>query len=69
MEKGVELIMHKNKTIPQEVMKCIKCGKTVVSSEEYERIRKELYPSMISRIKNLFRTDIKFVDIFKGKVL
>ena len=34
-EKGVELIISRGKTIPQEVIKCIKCGKSIVSSDEY----------------------------------
>jgi len=69
LEEGIELIIYKGKTIPQHVMKCIKCGKAIVSSEEYERVRKELHPSIISRIKNLFKQDIEFVNITKGKVL
>jgi len=68
-EKGVELIISRGKTIPQEVIKCIKCGKSIVSSDEYERVRKELHPSILDRIKNLFNADTKFVDIFRGKVL
>ena len=27
MEKGVELIISKGRTIPQEIIKCNKCGK------------------------------------------
>lgn len=69
MEEGVELIIYKGKTISQQVMKCVKCGKAVVSPEEYERIRKELHPSIASRIKNLFKHNIKFISIAKGKVL
>ena len=69
MEKGVELIIYGGKTIPQEVMKCTKCGKATVSSDEYERVRKELHPSLSRRIKNLFRAETEFVDLFKGKIL
>lgn len=69
MENGVELIISKGKTIPQEVMKCAKCGKASVSIDEYERVRKELCPSIFSRIKNMFKVNAEIVDIFKGKVL
>jgi len=69
MENGVELIINKGKTIPQKIMKCVKCDNGVVSSGEYERVRKELHPSIVSRIKNFFKVDINFVEIFKGKVL
>ncbi len=69
MEKGVELIISKGKTIPQEVMKCIKCGKATVSADEYEKVRKQLHPSIFSRIKNFFKSKTEIVDLFKGKVL
>lgn len=69
MKKGVELVISKGRTIPQEIMKCVKCGKAVVSSDEYERVRKELHPSLFSRIKNLFKIDTKFVDISEGRII
>lgn len=53
MEEGVELIIYKRKTLSQQVMKCIKCGKAVVSPKEYECIRKELQPSIVNRIKSI----------------
>jgi uncharacterized Zn finger protein len=69
MEKGVELIISRGKTIPQEIMKCTECGKGVVNADEYERVRKELHPSLFSRIKNIFKIDTEVVEIFKGRVL
>jgi hypothetical protein len=69
MEEGVEFIISKGKTIPQKIKKCTKCGKAIVSADEYERIRKELHPSILARIKNFFKSDTEFVDIFKGKIL
>lgn len=69
MEKGVELVISKGRTIPQKIMKCIKCGKAVVNSDEYERVRKELNPSLFSRIKSLFHISPEFVEISKGKIL
>lgn len=69
MEEGVELIIHKGRTIPQTVKKCSKCGKAIVSANEYERVRKELHPSLFDRIRKLFKVDAKFVDIAKGRIL
>ncbi len=69
MEQGVELIISRGKTIPQEIMRCNKCGKAIVSSDEYEKVRKELHPSLAARIKGLFSSNTKFVDIFKGRLL
>ena len=69
MESGVELIISKGKTIPQRIIKCNACGKAIVNSDEYERVRKELHPTIFTRIKNLFKGNTEFVDLFKGKVL
>jgi len=69
MEEGVELIIFRGKTIPQTVKKCKECGKAIVSANEYERVRRELNPSIFSRIKNLFKFDKEFVEISKGKIL
>ena len=69
MEKGVELVISKSKIIPQETMKCNSCGKAIVSADEYEKVRKELHPSIFSRIKSLFKVHTEFVDISKGKIL
>ncbi len=69
METDVELIICKGKTIPQEIIRCANCGKSIVKSDEYERVRKELHPSIFAAIKGFFRPDAEFVDLFKGKVL
>lgn len=70
MENAVELIISNGKTIPQEIMKCSRCGKATVSSDEYERVRKELHPSVFSRIKYMFKKmDTEFIEISKGKIL
>jgi len=70
MEKCVELIIVKGKTVPQTVKKCSKCNTAVVDIDEYERVRKELHPSFAHRIKTLFKgNSTQFVEILKGKVL
>ena len=69
MERAIELIISNGKTIPQKIMKCSRCGKATVSSDEYERVRKELHPSIFSRIKNIFKVNAEFIEISKGKLL
>ena len=69
MENHVELIINKGKTIPQEVQKCRKCGTTVVHINEYERVRKQIHPSFLNRIKSVFSNKIEITDINKGKIL
>jgi len=69
LEESVELILHKGKTIPQRVQRCSKCGKSVVSIDEYDKVRSQLHPSLITRIKGAFTSKTEFVDIFKGKLL
>jgi len=53
MEKGVELIISKGKTIPQKIMKCNKCGKAIVSSDEYEKVRKEYFKNYDKLVKDI----------------
>lgn len=69
VKDSIELIIIKGKTIPQSIKKCDKCGKATVSFNEYEEVRKKIHPSIFTRIKNFFKTDFKFVDIHKGKLL
>ncbi len=68
-EPSVELIVVNGRSIPQQVMRCNNCGNVVVSSEEYERVRKELHPSLIERMHNFFKPNIEFIDILKGRLL
>ena len=70
LEEHTELIIHNGKTIPQKILKCVKCGKAVTHIDEYEKTRKQINPSFIEKIKNFIsggKTD--FIDISKGKVL
>ncbi len=69
MEESVELIICNGRTIPQNVRKCVKCGKAIVSIDEYERTRQEMNPSLLARFKGLFKANTKFVNVSKGKVL
>ena len=69
MKLGVELIIHKGRTIPQNVKKCVKCGKAISSLDEYEKVRKIIRPNLIERVKSFFSDKIECVDILKGKVL
>lgn len=54
MKESIELIIIKDRTIPQITNKCVKCGKAVVSIDEYEKVRKAIHPSLIERIKKYF---------------
>jgi uncharacterized Zn finger protein len=70
LEQHVELIIHEGKTIPQNVMKCVKCGTTITHIDDYEKTRKQMHPSLVRRIKSyIFGGTAEFVDLSKGKVL
>ncbi len=70
LEENTELIIHNGKTIPQKILKCVKCGTSVTHIDDYEKTRKQLHPSFTERIKNLiFGGKTDFIDLSKGKVL
>ncbi|MBW2966226.1 hypothetical protein KY342_03935 [Candidatus Woesearchaeota archaeon] len=64
-----DIVMSKGKSVPINVKECQKCGETFSSLKETERVRKELHPSLWSRIKNFFSSPTTEVEFFKGKVL
>ncbi|MBI2129674.1 hypothetical protein HYU07_05545 [Candidatus Woesearchaeota archaeon] len=51
LEQHVELIVHNGEAIPQNVLSCAKCGTAITHINEYEKTRKQLYPSLMQRIK------------------
>jgi len=70
--KSKELILVNNKTYTINVNKCIKCGESTNDLFELERVRKEVYPSLLKRIKSLFMSkNIELLNISssKGKLL
>lgn len=69
LEESVELILHKGRTIPQRVQRCSKCGKSIVHIDEYDKVRSQLHPSFITKVKEAFSSKTEFVDILKGKLL
>ena len=69
LEESVELVVHNGRTIPQTVQRCSKCGKSIVHIDEYEKVRSQLHPSFVNRIKGIFSSKTEFVDILKGKLL
>lgn len=70
LEQNTELIINNGKTIPQKILKCVKCGTAVTHIDDYEKTRKQIHPSFIERIKNLiFGSKTDFVELTKGKVL
>ncbi len=69
LEEGVELIILNRKTIPQKILKCSKCGRSYTHIDEYEKVRKQIHPTLMDRLKRLFSGDADFIDLYKGKVL
>ena len=65
-----DLVIKNGKTYPIEVEMCEKCGETFSTLEETLKVRQEMYPSLLQRIKRFF-TNQKNVEIswMKGKVL
>jgi hypothetical protein len=69
MKEDIALVVHNGKTIPEKVQKCCHCGESIVSAKEYERVRKELHPSLFNRVRNLFKNNVELVELSKGKIL
>ena len=59
MKKDTEFITYKDKIVSQNVKRCVKCHEFIVSIDEYERVRKELYPSLLTRIKRFLFSDVR----------
>ena len=64
-----DIVMSKGKSVPIHVRECTECGETFSSLKEAERVRKELNPSLWSKIKNCFSSPTTEIEFFKGKVL
>ena len=69
MKSEVDFINVNGRNHPQTVFKCKKCHTSVVTIQEYDRIRKEVYPSFSDKIKNLFKGFSSHFDLSKGKIL
>ena len=69
LEQHMELIIHNGKTVPQRILRCMKCGKAVTHIDDYEKTRKQIHPSFIGRIRGFFGNKTYFIDLSKGKVL
>jgi len=64
-----DLIIKNGKTFTFDIEKCTKCGHSFSTLEESERIRKEINPSLLMRIKRLFSKRFEKLDIINGRVL
>lgn len=65
-----DLIIKNGKSFPIQVQKCNKCGEVFSTLEEAERVRRELYPSLLDKVKRLFHSQEKIeVSWVRGKVL
>lgn len=60
------MFVYKGKTYTHKVIK--KDGFWVVDGKEYERVRKEMHPSLWQRMKNLVNGQTE-TDLTKGKLL
>lgn len=70
--KSKELILVNNKAYTINVDKCIKCGESTTDLFELERIRKEVHPSILNRIKSFFipkNIELLNFSSSKGKLL
>lgn len=47
LEKDIKLFRTNNKTFPQQVKKCVSCGKSIVHIDEYEKLRKNIHVSVL----------------------
>ena len=64
-----DIVISQGRSAPISVKECTKCGETFSSLKEAERVRKELHPSFLGRIKNFFHSSTTEVEFFKGRVL
>lgn len=71
LEDSKELIIKDGKTFTINVEQCAKCGHSFSNLYEIERVRKEMHPSILDRIKSfIFNNNrIESLSFFRGKVL
>ena len=71
LEDSKELIIKNGKTFTINVEQCAKCGHSFSTLEESERIRRQLNPYILDRIKRFFHNSnrIETLSFFRGKVL
>ena len=54
LEESVELLIHRGKIAPLKVLKCMKCGESTSTLDDYDVARRELRPTLSEKIKNFF---------------
>ena len=64
-----EIITKNGRLSTFNVRQCTQCGHSFSTLEESERIRKEINPSFLQRVKGIFSKDIEGLSIFKGRIL
>jgi len=64
-----DLLIKNGKIYPFNVKKCIKCGHSFSTLHESERLRKEINPSLLTKIKRIFSKKYERISIFDGRVL
>jgi len=71
LEGSKKLITKKGRSAILNVEQCAKCGHSFSTPEESERVRKELNPTILDKIKGFFNNPsrIESLSFFRGKVL
>lgn len=64
-----KIVTRNNKIYYMNVKQCNECGHSFSNLYEVERLRKEMNPNIIRRIKSLFSNEIETLSFFKGRIL
>ena len=65
-----DIIIKNGKTFTINVKKCIECEHSYSTLDEAEKLRKEVNPTFLQRIKTFFNNSpIEHLNFFKGRVL
>ncbi len=71
LEDSKKLIIKDGRSSTMKVKQCAKCGHSFSNLYETERVRRELNPSILDRIKRVFSNynKVETLSFFRGKVL
>lgn len=71
LEDSKKLIIKNGRSSTMNVQQCTKCGHSFSNLYELEKVRKEINPNILDRIRRLFSNynKIETLSFFRGKVL
>jgi len=71
LEDSKKLIIKNGRSSTINIEQCAKCGHSFSNLYETERVRKELNPTILDKIKGFFNNPsrIESLSFFRGKVL